>query len=138
MLPTGDTNTENGPLGIVTIQLNDNQKVVFAGTHLNANATRRAAQTPVLVEKIKDITDPFIIAGNFNDRPPAGATYAPIISGAGLTLPCTTCPPNTGTNYSDFIMYKPADKFRIISHSVGASSTSAHMPVITQFTLFKD
>lgn len=141
--PLPSTASEKGPLGIITVKLNDNQSVVFAGTHLNANATIRGMQTPVLIEKIKDITDPFIIAGNFNDRPPTGgnaggATYTPIIAQAGLTLPCSDCPPNVSTSYSDFIMYKPADKFRVISHTVGATSTSTHLPVITQFLLYKD
>ncbi|MDR6781545.1 endonuclease/exonuclease/phosphatase family metal-dependent hydrolase [Pedobacter africanus] len=140
ILPTGDTNAEKGPLGVITVQVNDNNKLVFAGTQLNSNATRRAAQLPELLRIIQTYnTDPLILAGNFNDTPPAGSVYAGL-AGIGMNFPCTSCPPNNPaanpTAYSDFMLYKTADRFRVQSYTVGSTTTSTHLPVITQFTLY--
>jgi endonuclease/exonuclease/phosphatase family metal-dependent hydrolase len=139
ILPTGDTNTEKGPYGVISVQIGG-QTIGFAGTHLNANATRRAAQLPVLIDALNQFTEPLILAGNFNEMPPASNVYT-ALSGASFNFPCTSCPANTPvavpTGYSDFIMYKPATKLRVMSHTVGSTSTSAHLPVITEFMLFK-
>lgn len=140
ILPTGDTNTEKGPLGVITVQVNDKNKLVFAGTQLNSNAARRAAQLPELLRIMQTYTtDPLILAGNFNDTPPAGSVYAGL-AGIGMSFPCTSCPPNNpATNpnaYSDFMLYKTADRFRVQSYTVGSTTTSTHLPVITQFTLY--
>lgn len=139
ILPNGDANTERGPFGAITVKL-AGQNLVFAGTHLNANATRRAAQLPVLLSSLSTITDPLILVGNFNDTPPAGNVYT-ALAGAMFNFPCTSCPPNTPvatpTSFSDFILFKPSTKLRVVNHSVGTASTSTHLPVITEFRLFK-
>lgn len=139
ILPTGDTNTEKGPLGVITVQVNDSHKLVFAGTQLNANAARRAAELPELLRIIQTYTDdPFILAGNFNDTF-NGSVYTGL-AGIGLIAPCTTCLPNTPaaapTAYSDFIMYKTADKFRVLNYGLGTTTTSTGLPVIVQFTMY--
>jgi hypothetical protein len=140
ILPTGDANTEKGPLGVITVQINDSLKLVFAGTQLNANATRRAAELPILLSTLQTYTDdPFILAGNFNDTPPNGSVYTGL-AGIGLIPPCTNCLPNTPatapTGYSDFIMYKTGDQFRVLNYGLGTSTTSASLPVIVQFSMY--
>lgn len=140
ILPTGDASAEKGPLGVITVQVNDNNKLVFAGTQLSSNATRRAVQLPELLRILQTYTtDPLILAGNFNDTPPAGSVYTGL-AGIGMNFPCTSCPPNNPasnpTAYSDFILYKTADRFRVQNYAVGSTSTSTHLPVITQFTLY--
>lgn len=141
ILPTGNTNVEKGPLAIVELQMNATQKVTFAGTHLNANATVRDVQLAELIRITEEYRDkPMIMAGNFNDRPVNGALYL-TMAGKNWEYPCTTCPANTPVatpvNYSDFIMYRTSQDFKVVSHTVGTTSTSAHLPVITQFTLYK-
>lgn len=130
--------TEQGPLGILKAKINDNQKLVFAGTHLNATAARRDPQAIELLNILGVYTEPVIIAGNFNDKPITGPVYTTF---AGeYSFPCVTCPANfpktaPATN-SDMVMFKPADKFRVINYSVGTVSTSDHLPIITQLQLF--
>jgi hypothetical protein len=140
VLPTGDANAEKGPLGVITLQINDSLKLVFAGTQLSSNATRRAVELPELLRIIQTYTDdPFILAGNFNDTPPNGSVYTGL-AGIGLISPCTSCLPNTPatapTGYSDFIMYKTGDEFRVLNYGLGTSSTSAGLPVIVQFSMY--
>lgn len=140
ILPTGDANTEKGPLGVITLQVNDSLKLVFAGTQLNANATRRAAELPELLRIIQTYTDdPFILAGNFNDTPPNGSVYTGL-SGIGLISPCTSCLPNTPaaapTGYSDFIMYRTEDQLRVLNYGLGATTTSTGLPVIVQLSMY--
>lgn len=131
--------TEQGPLGILTIDINDKQKVVFAGTHLNANVQRRNLQVTELLNIMKDYTtDPVILAGNFNDKAATGEAYISFAS--QFTFPCTACIPNypktAPASNSDMMMYKPANSFRTLSHTVAAISTSDHLPVITQLQIF--
>lgn len=142
ILPTGDINTEKGPLGIITVALADGTEVVFAGTHLNSNATRRAAQLPELLNVMNTYTtQPLILVGNFNERPPSGPVYVSLAD-AQFIFPCSTCPANTPVtnpvNYSDFILYKQPNRFRVMGYTVGTTSTSAHLPVIAQFQVYKD
>lgn len=130
--------TEQGPLGILEVTINDNQKLIFAGTHLNATASRRDPQADELMAVIAAYTDPVIIAGNFNDKPTTGPVYTTFAS--QFSFPCVTCPANfpkaaPATN-SDMIMFKPADKFRVVDYSVGTVSTSDHLPVMAQLQLF--
>lgn len=130
--------TEQGPLGILEVKINDNQKLIFAGTHLNATATRRDPQAIELVNIMDAYTDPVIVAGNFNDKPITGPVYTTFAS--KFSFPCVTCPPNfpkaaPATN-SDMVIFKPSDRFRVVSHSVGTVATGDHLPVITQLQLF--
>lgn len=140
ILPTGDANTEKGPLGVITLQINDSLKLVFAGTQLNSNASRRAAELPELLRIIQTYTDdPFILAGNFNDTPPNGSVFTGL-AGIGLISSCTSCLPNTPaaapTGYSDFIMYKTEDQFRVLKYGLGTTTTSTGLPVIVQFSMY--
>lgn len=136
MLPT--SHVEKGPLGIIDVQINDDERLIFAGTHLGAADWRKETQLPVLVDKINNYSeDPLILAGNFNAEPITGDSYqylAPLFS-----FPCTNCPPNFPANnpktHSDYIMFRPADKFEFVSYEVGNSSVSSHLPVILKLRL---
>ena len=130
--------TEQGPLGILEVKINDNQKLIFAGTHLNANAARRDLQAAELVSVMDAYTEPLIVAGNFNDKPTTGPAYT--LFGSKFSFPCVTCPGNfpkaAPASNSDMVIFKPANRFGVVSHSVGAVSTSDHLPVITQLQLY--
>jgi len=141
ILPTGNTNVEKGPLAVLELQVNSSQKITFAGTHLNATAAVRDLQLAELIRITEDYKDkPMVLAGNFNDRPINGTLYQ-TMAGKNWEYPCTTCPPNTPVatpvNYSDFIMYRTSQDFKVLTYTVGTASTSAHLPVIAQFTLYK-
>src|SRR5699024_818760 len=101
---------EKGPLGIINIQINDEQQLIFSGIHLNANNENRSTQIPVLADSMKSYSDiPVILAGNFNATPLSGDSFQPFVSDFGA--PCASCPPNFPDNdpssFSDFIIYKP-------------------------------
>jgi endonuclease/exonuclease/phosphatase family metal-dependent hydrolase len=130
--------TEQGPLGILRVKINDQQNLVFAGTHLNATAARRDLQAVELNNIMAAYTDPVIVAGNFNDKPITGPAYVTFAS--QFNFPCVTCPANfpktaPATN-SDMVMFKPSDRFRTINYSIGPVSTSNHLPIISQLQLF--
>lgn len=136
-LPT--TPAEKGPLEIITVKINDTHKLVFAGTHLNANITYRSTQIPVLLNAMAAYKDvPVILAGNFNDKPVTGDTYVQMAT--QFTFPCVTCPANypasaPATN-SDFIMFKPATSFKLLDYTVNPTSVSTHLPVIAQLLMY--
>lgn len=141
ILPTGNANTEKGPLAVLELQINESQRITFAGTHLNANAAVRGVQLDELIRIMDDYKEKsMILAGNFNDRPVGGPAYIAMAS-KGWEYPCTTCPPNSPVvnpiNYSDFIMYRTSQDFKVLNYTVGTASTSTHLPVIAQFTLYK-
>lgn len=139
MLPTSAN--EKGPLGIIRVQINENQELIFAGTHLNASDSRRATQTPVLVDIMSEYSEtPVVLAGNFNGTPGVDKPYQ--LLDPQFTFPCSTCPPNfTADNpktHSDFIMFKPAEMFKVIKYKVGSSAVGSHLPVILELQLLNN
>lgn len=136
MLPTSAN--EKGPLATINVQINDEQQLVFAGTHLNANKSKRSTQIPVLADSMNNITElPVILAGNFNAEPIVGDSYRALIP--PFDTPCSTCPPNFPANnpstHSDFILFKPAEKFEVIEYVVGSTAVGRHLPVILKIRL---
>lgn len=131
--------TEQGPLGMLTVNINTQDKLIFAGTHLNANTTRRDRQVNELFGIMETYTEiPVVLAGNFNDKATTGTVYQKFST--QFSFPCTTCPlnyPKSGpTGNSDMLMFKPSDKFRVVNYSVGTTSTSDHLPIVADLQFF--
>ncbi|XHP72684.1 hypothetical protein KCTC52924_00417 [Arenibacter antarcticus] len=136
MLPTYVS--EKGPLGIINVQINEQEQLIFAGTHLNAIEDRRITQTPVLVDSMNNYKSiPVILGGNFNTPPGTGDPYQ--LLSDQFSFPCTSCPPNfpadNPASYTDFIMFSHPERFDIINYRVGVTSASRHLPVILKVRL---
>lgn len=129
---------EPGPLAVIKVQVKEGQTLTFAGTHFNANAARREGQPAQLLEFLKDVEGPLIVGGNFNDQL-AGDTYLKLKT--RFSLICTegcafNYPASNPSSHTDYIIYAPAERFRIVENKVGGASTSDHLPVISRMQIY--
>lgn len=133
------TASEKGPLAIVKVKVNNQYDLVFAGTHLSASAAIRDPQANQLLDIMSTYGNvPVIVAGNFNDKATTGTVYQKFAS--QYTFPCVTCqlnyPKAAPTGNSDMLMFKPSDRFRVLSYTLGTASTSDHLPVVADLQMF--
>jgi endonuclease/exonuclease/phosphatase family metal-dependent hydrolase len=140
-LPTANgTGGELRTLATAVIILPGGKKILFASTHLDAQAkdTNRLLQAQKIVDILKPETLPVILAGDFN-----AVASTPVIEifDSHFTRTCmTNCeftiPVINPNKTIDFIVYAPKDKFRVIQHSVIAETyASDHRPVIATLQL---
>jgi endonuclease/exonuclease/phosphatase family metal-dependent hydrolase len=134
-LPVADgTGAEKRTLASAVITMGNGKKLVFASTHLDAQAgdTNRYLQINKIIDLLKAESYPVILGGDLNAAP--GTNIINIldsyftrscITGCGFTIPVST--PNKTI---DFIAYAPADKFTVIEHRViDERYASDHLPV---------
>src|SRR5690606_6628054 len=138
MLPSSVN--EKGPLAVAKLQIDDDHQLVFAGTHLQTTEARRVDMLPMLMEIMGEFSNvPAILAGNMNAIPTASNDVYDALK-TQFTLPCGPCLPNFSkaapASYSDMILFKNADDFRILNYSVGSTSVSNHLPVIVELQMF--
>lgn len=131
-------------LAMVTVKIDAFNKIVIAGTELDAAATdeqHRLKQVEEILIKTKDIVYPVIFGGNFNfNTIPYGQVYNSIAS--QFTFGCygTGCPLNTPkanpTGIYDFITYKAADKrITVVNYGTVSQSTSGFLPIVAELKL---
>jgi len=136
-LPTADgTGGERRTLVSALITLDNAKKLVFASTHLDAQAndTNRFLQINKILDILKLQQFPVIIAGDFNAVPGTRIINAldsyftrTCISACGFTIPVIN-PSKT----IDFIAYAPGDKFTVIEHKViDEKYASDHLPLLS-------
>lgn len=120
-------------LAAATVTLPNNSAIRFGSTHLEAyNKVSRILQIKEISKIAREVSIPFIIAGDFN----AGEDNDVIhILDEDFTRTCKNCPSTfweTGeTGAIDFIAFKPKSIFTIVSHQVVQNKeASDHMPVI--------
>lgn len=134
-LPTAEgTGGERRTLATAVVTLNNNKKIVFASTHIDAqgNDTNRFLQINKILEILKQEQYPVILAGDINAVPGTRIINAldsyftrTCISKCGFTVPVVNA-----SRTIDFIAYAPADKFSVIEHKViDEKYASDHLPV---------
>jgi endonuclease/exonuclease/phosphatase family metal-dependent hydrolase len=139
-LPTKEgTNGEPRVLGTVTITLPGKKQIVFACTHLDAQAdsVNRELQIRAIAEALKTSTLPVIIAGDFNAAPGSG-TIRVLDSHFKRTCdPCDfTIPVDKPKKAIDFIAFSPEEKFRVKKHEVIPERyASDHLPVFAELVI---
>lgn len=134
-LPTAvGTGGELRTLATAIISLNKTQKLLFACTHLDAQAkdTNRLLQAKKIIEILKDEQLPVILAGDLNAAP-----SSPVISlfDNHFTRTCVqncgfTIPVINPSRTIDFISFFPKQKFKVVEHRVIPETyASDHRPV---------
>lgn len=136
-LPTAaGTGGEPRTLASAVITLGNGKKLVFACTHLDAQAndTNRLLQVNRIIELLRLETLPVIVAGDFNAVP---GTRIINIFDSYFTRSCiTSCgftvPAMNAIKTIDFIAYAPSDKFTVLEHRViDEKLASDHLPVFS-------
>jgi endonuclease/exonuclease/phosphatase family metal-dependent hydrolase len=141
-LPTKEgTNGEPRVLGTATITLPGKKQIVFACTHLDAQAdsVNRELQIRAIAEALKTSTVPVIIAGDFNAAPGSGTIRVLDYHFKRTCNPCDfTIPVDKPKKAIDFIAFSPKEKFRIKKHEVIPERyASDHLPVFVELVIRK-
>ncbi len=131
---------EQRTLATALITLPDGKKIVFASTHLDAQAaeTNRLLQINKIIEILQAESNPVIVGGDFNAIPGTNTINAldasftrTCITSCGFTIPATNA-----NKTIDFIAYKPAASFTVLEHKVIYEKlASDHLPVLAVLKL---
>ena len=109
--------------------------IYFVGNHLYATEEQRSAQAQALVDRFKDITDPVILAGDFNSEPKSPPMQR--LHRAGWVDPTLetdagTFPANDPKREIDYVLHRPAARFSFVSSKVIKEPVASdHRPVLT-------
>lgn len=130
----GQTITGSNILGTARITFNK-QDIYIATMHLSVTESERYKQFPYYLEKLNALPGPVIVAGDFNSKPNEGIITT--FDGDGWTRtnadPNKFTIPSTAPNREiDYIAYKPANAFKVMSHTVFTGiNASDHLPLVT-------
>jgi endonuclease/exonuclease/phosphatase family metal-dependent hydrolase len=133
----GTKKEEMRSLCMIKIRIPRLGETLFASTHLGLSEPTRLLQAYKLNAIIGTFSLPVIIGGDFNATPES----SPIrIMDSLMTRSCTsncdlTIPAKHPRTKIDYILYRPADKFRVIREkTIAETYASDHLPVLAIFT----
>ncbi len=119
-----------------TVRVGDDApEIVFVGIHLVWTGEEKLSQAERLIEIFADETRPVILAGDFNSLPDSDVMallgshwQVPAKESDGLTFPA-----DAPDREIDYILYRPRDRFEVVSHRVIAEPlASDHRPLILE------
>lgn len=132
-LPKLGAREEIRSLCMVKVRLPDHREIYFASTHLGLSEASRILQAHALTDIIQPLGLPLILGGDFNAKPQSGAMQ---IMDSIMSRSCTsgcdlTIPTEHPREKIDYILYRPAGRFRVISeHTIHETYASDHLPVL--------
>lgn len=108
-------------------------KIVVANTHLALTEENRDIQIARIKEILGSSEVPIILGGDFNAKPKSNNIQSLLDFGFNKTCKtdCFTIPSNDPNRELDYIMYKPVESFKLVSHEVIQDQSSDHLPVIS-------
>lgn len=137
----GHAITGNNVLGTAKIEFNGID-ICLANTHLSVYQADRNKQLPYILDEILENRNcPVIFAGDFNATP--GNLTIRQLDAAGYLRTNTdpykfTIPSHVPNRELDYISYKPAVNFEVLSHTVQTGiSASDHLPIVSVFKILK-
>jgi endonuclease/exonuclease/phosphatase family metal-dependent hydrolase len=115
------------------VQLPDGDELILCSIHFYATEEERLAQAETVVELYRDLETPMILAGDFNSRP--GSVVMELIEGHWVNTDKGedrfTMSATNPRSEIDFILYRPADRFEVVSIDVlDEPVISDHRPVL--------
>ena len=137
MLTKESDATEQRVLGTAIIDLPGVDSLVAAVTHLQHNsATNRLQQVRDIVDFLSPIDQRVIIGGDFNELETTVDFFGIFDNAFTRTCKGNCVPTFTALNprsVIDYLAYKPANAFSIVSHNVvNETYASDHLPVIAE------
>ncbi|GAB3412329.1 endonuclease/exonuclease/phosphatase family protein [Niabella aquatica] len=133
--------TEQRVMGTAYVDLPGKDSVMIAVTHLQHNsATNRLQQVKDIVANLGSRGDRIVLGGDFNELE-SNTEFFGIFDGA-FTRTCKgsscalTFPAQNPSSVIDFLAYRPASAFSVISHqTVSDTYASDHLPVIAELKI---
>jgi len=119
-----------------TIRFND-QPITVACTHLGLYQDEQDVQVPEIIRNLSASLYPVIFGGDLNAIPENSTITTLLNSGFVKTnrLTTNTIPSDKPNRQIDYIMYRPTDKFKVISHTVLPDMVSDHLAVVAVLEL---
>ena len=119
-----------------TIRVND-RLVTVACTHLGLTQEVREVQVADLINKLSASPYPVIFGGDLNALPESSIITSLLNNGFVKTnrLTTNTIESDKPTRQIDYIMYRPAEKLKVISHTVLPDAVSDHLAVVAVLEL---
>ncbi|MDR1368791.1 MAG: endonuclease/exonuclease/phosphatase family protein [Dysgonamonadaceae bacterium] len=134
--PRVESQTNDRIMIQATIKVGDKQ-VAVACTHLGLYQEERDAEVPAVNSKLSTSLYPVIFGGDLNAIP-ENSTITTLL-GYGFTKTNTfttfTIPSDKPNRQLDYIMYKPANRLKVISHTVLPERASDHLAVVAVFEI---
>ncbi|ADY52934.1 Endonuclease/exonuclease/phosphatase [Pseudopedobacter saltans DSM 12145] len=137
-LPVTGTGFEPRSLALILVE-KEGHKFYFGSTHLDHTSAEdnRVLQANTLVDIIKSLNYPLVLAGDWNALPTSQTIN---ILKKALNPTCTDCPytfpMNKPDRTIDYIMYKPAEKFKVKSLKVvNETYASDHLPLVVDLEI---
>ncbi|CAN0507817.1 unnamed protein product, partial [Discosporangium mesarthrocarpum] len=115
------------------VRLPNGEEVVICGVHFYQTKEQRLAQAKTVVDIYKDVQTPVIIGGDFNSKPgsPVVTLFEQRWVNPDKGDDCLTIPSDDPRSEIDFVMYRPADRFEVVSIDViDEPVISDHRPVL--------
>lgn len=129
------TREEIRSLCMIKIKIPGGDTIFFASTHLGLSKATRLLQAEKLTNIITSLSKPLILAGDLNARPESETIQ---LLDKIMTRSCNkncafTIPVKNPNRKIDYIMYRPADKFKPIDQEViHETYPSDHLPVVVE------
>lgn len=129
--------------GYVKIE-KEGKKIYFGVTHLDhMTDSLRLKQVNQILEEIKDINKPFILAGDLNsvpDSPVISKLKERFILGSKEDKLEWTDPAPVPNKTIDYIMFSPSTKFEVRSYKVdyNAKGASDHFPLVSEIKIINN
>ncbi|WP_230383867.1 endonuclease/exonuclease/phosphatase family protein [Pedobacter endophyticus] len=136
MLPkNNDLKAEQRVLAIAKVEIDKNKFIRFASTHLDAERTNenRMMQAKEINRLFSNETLPVILGGDLNATAESESIK---IFDSLFTRTCRDCdftiPVIKPTKTIDYIGYKPANSFKVVSHkAISEHYASDHLPILS-------
>ena len=123
---------EQRVLAWVTIELQNNKKIIFASTHLDTK-DHRLVQAEKITEVFRDKPYPVILGGDFNDGPGSEPiNHLDQHFSRTCKHSCfNTAPADFPTKAIDLLFYKSLNSFEVVkNYAVLQKTASDHLPLV--------
>ncbi|HEV7350793.1 endonuclease/exonuclease/phosphatase family protein [Telluribacter sp.] len=129
---------EDRAIAAITVQLPNNQKILFASTHLDLKEGNRLSEAELITKYFKETRLPMILAGDFNDIPGSRTiNYLDKYFTRTCQTNCQgTIPIENPNRTIDFVMTNSVGNVKALSTRViNEQYASDHLPVVVEFTV---
>lgn len=136
LLPNPAPESERRAVIISEIELPNDRKIVFACTHLDLKAGKRALQMKAIKQEMKKYDGLKFLAGDFNTNPGEGEIVKALKNWTDLLPADLTCPAINPKVKIDYILYENTPKVKVINAFVDHSAKlSDHLPGIADIEI---
>lgn len=139
LLPEINGKERRGYLTVIVEK--DGQRIAFINTHLGLDSAERLGQISKLLEEAERISEPLIMAGDFNEIPTTENWQLLnkhfIDVALQLNNPLPTFPSTGPVRRLDYIWLHRKDSWKLIKCETISSQASDHLPVVAEIKLVR-